>query len=606
MKNYYAKISLILILTLVAFSEAQAGDPPANDNFANAIPLVMGADQTVGFTTTNQDSTKEPGEPSHAENVGGASVWFKFTPGVTKVVRINTTDTTFDTLLAVYKGNGLNDLTVVGYNDNGNSNVAFGGASTADLMLTAGTTYYIAVDGVYAPGGAVEQGNFKLTLLEYDAPPQDDLSNAYYLGTGFKGGIAGTNFSGTSQPNEPIAAASTGPTRRTVWYRWVSNDDFSVAFEMTENFNAQIGIYKSDSPSPTVDQLTEVAGNVDYASFTDNRSRTIFFAQQNHTYYIQVESHNIGGGQNPVGNFQLKYGVNPLKYSASFDSYGHRSSITVFRPSEGIWYIKPTLNSVSTDTRTWGMNGDTPIAADFDGKGYSQLAAIRNENGVKYWWIATGFALYKVVAWGLPTDKPIVGDFDRDGKADLGAIRNSANGYLWYIRQSDTQSMRVFNWGTTGDKPVLGDFDGDGYTDVAVIRNTQQGLTWYILRSGFDTSQTMYSEHTIVQFGTAGDLAAAEDYDGDGRTDIAVFRPSTGTWYILRSSTGQVQITQFGGPGDKPQPGDYDGDRKADLALFRPSTGSWFFWNSGADTQHSVQWGLPTDVPVSSLSTLSQ
>jgi hypothetical protein len=119
-------------------------------------------------------------------------------------------------------------------------------------------------------------------------------------------------------------------------------------------------------------------------------------------------------------------------------------------------------------------------------------------------------------------------------------------------------------------------------------------------------SQTMYSEYSIVQFGTAGDLVAAEDYDGDGKTDVAVFRPSTGTWYILRSGNGQVQITQFGGPGDKPQPGDYDGDRKADLALFRPSTGGWFFWNSGTNTQHSIQWGLPTDIPVSSLSTLSQ
>ena len=63
------------------------------------------------------------------------------------------------------------------------------------------------------------------------------------------------------------------------------------------------------------------------------------------------------------------------------------------------------------------------------------------------------------------------------------------------------------------------------------------------------------------------------DYDGDGKTDIAVWRPADGNWYILRSSDGGWSGTQWGAPGDMPVPGDFDGDGKTDIAVWRPSDG---------------------------------
>ena len=84
--------------------------------------------------------------------------------------------------------------------------------------------------------------------------------------------------------------------------------------------------------------------------------------------------------------------------------------------------------------------------------------------------------------------------------------------------------------------------------------------------------------NSITQpFGVSTDLPAAEDFDGDGKTDLAVYRQATGTWLIRRSGSGQLQVTPFGSGLDYPQPADYDGDGKAELAVFRPNTGDWYF-----------------------------
>ncbi|MBI1763579.1 MAG: VCBS repeat-containing protein [Acidobacteria bacterium] len=135
------------------------------------------------------------------------------------------------------------------------------------------------------------------------------------------------------------------------------------------------------------------------------------------------------------------------------------------------------------------------------------------------------------------------------------------------------------------------DFDGDGKTDLSVWRGAEGN--WYIKRSSDNQSQ-------ITAWGAQGDQPIPSDYDGDGKTDLAVFRRATGTWYILKSSNGATQTQAWGVGTDLPVPGDYDGDGKTDIAVWRPSDGTWYALRSSNGSSLVQAWGQQSDIPVPS------
>jgi hypothetical protein len=130
---------------LLALPSVALGIPPSNDNFANAQ---FASSFTV--TGTNVEATKESGEPNHAGNAGGASVWWVTTAPTSATVTIDTCSSNFDTLLAIYTGSSVNALTEVASN-----NDFCGNRSQVTFQATAGTTYYAAVDGFNGATGSI-------------------------------------------------------------------------------------------------------------------------------------------------------------------------------------------------------------------------------------------------------------------------------------------------------------------------------------------------------------------------------------------------------------------------------------------------------------------
>ncbi len=122
---------------------------PVNDLFANAIPL-SGDSGSVSATTTN--ATKEYNEPYHAGNAGGKSVWWSFLPSADGSLSLTTSNSTFDTLLGLYTGEKVSELTTLASNDDAYPG-ALGGFSALTHALRANQTYYVAVDGFDGASG---------------------------------------------------------------------------------------------------------------------------------------------------------------------------------------------------------------------------------------------------------------------------------------------------------------------------------------------------------------------------------------------------------------------------------------------------------------------
>jgi Ca2+-binding RTX toxin-like protein len=231
-------VTAALVALTTALAPAAAFAAPANDDFA-AAEVITGATGTA--TGSNLDATKEAGEPDHAGNSGGHSIWYSWTAAEDGNLAITTSGSTFDTLLAVYTGGAVNSLTLVAANDDDGS--GFTTSSTVSFAVSNGVTYMVAVDGFAGKVGF-------LRLRWHPAPANDNFADREALPSTSIGSATGDVQGATTEVGEP-----SGLGAGTIWYSWTAPADGTYKFDTVgSNFDSVLAIYEGSDLS-TLDRI---------------------------------------------------------------------------------------------------------------------------------------------------------------------------------------------------------------------------------------------------------------------------------------------------------------------------------------------------------------
>jgi CHRD domain/FG-GAP-like repeat len=316
-------------------------------------------------------------------------------------------------------------------------------------------------------------------------------------------------------------------------------------------------------------------------------------------WYVNIHTTNFPDGEI---RGQIKIATTPF----DFDGDG-RTDIRVLRAADNGFY---TLNSKSNSMSFNTLAGSSTLNSandDYDGDGRGDFVTFFTSGTARIWRILqTGSNTVREVHWGLTTDQLVPADYDGDGKTDIAVFRRSEG--IWFILQSTTNQMRAEYWGQQGasDLGKVGDFDKDGKNDLTVIRPTANGTAWFTRRSSDGAMNVVFwggvnAPATDSFFPPTAQM----DIDGDGRQDHMVVRDPnndiTGTpvtFYIRRSSDGQMFVLQWGLDTDERLFGDYDGDGKTDIVARRNEGGKliWYIYQSSNGQLRAVHFGAAGDL----------
>ena len=248
-------------------------------------------------------------------------------------------------------------------------------------------------------------------------------------------------------------------------------------------------------------------------------------------------------------------------------------SFGMFHSAIGTWYLD-TGNEIWDGCATdkclgpFGVNGDTAVAGDWNGDGKTEIGVFRPSdsgwyldlNGNGLW---DGCATDACIKFGASGDLPVTGNWNGGTKTAIGVFRPSTN--LWYLDNGNNSldncgiDKCLGPFGDSGDRPIVGDWTGDGKIKTGVFRPST--AMWYLDMNGNGLWDGCGVDKCQGPFGVQGDIPVAGDWNGDGKTEFGVFRPSTGIWYIDLNANGQWDgcavgsgdfCRSFGAVGDMP------------------------------------------------------
>jgi len=411
---------------------------PFNDDFAQRAQF-SGENGTARAAA--QISTREPGEPNHSGTAGSGSLWWTWTAPRSGALTLSTTDSSTDTLLAVYTGSALNALTQVAANDDESGSLK---TSKVVFNAVAGTTYQIAVD---AKGPATG-----LVLLRFALFASNNDFASAQLVTGRSWSVKSDNRSATRETGEPRIRNNAGG--RSVWYRWVApaTRRYHIA-SYSLDFNTMLGIYTGSSLT-TLSEVAAIATAGD-SNYTISDAGTTLSATAGTTYYIVLDSEVTATGPADGGEFRL----------SCIDSEWEYFGVGPF-----------ATPSVAPD-------GTLHVA---DSYGY--LYGLNPDGSQKWRHLLTGYGTLS---------SPAVGP---DGTVYIG----DASGYVYAVTNSGSRKWRTATQGYIDSSPALAP-DGTLYVRSEEGRlhalHPESGAIKWSFRMG-DTSTNTYSSPVVGPDGT--------------------------------------------------------------------------------------------------------
>lgn len=309
---------------------------------------------------------------------------------------------------------------------------------------------------------------------------------------------------------------------------------------------------------------------------------------------------------NTTGNSNIQFACNIRDLDASADDATQQINVQYRVGGTGNYANVPggyiaDATTANTATQVTPLNLTLPAAAN--NQALVEVRVITVNAPANDEWV--GIDDISVTAAPAITPQHVV-DLDGDGKTDYVVVRNTGGGpggqITWFGQQNGGAAQTYVPWGIASDEFVPEDYDGDGKTDIAIWRSGPAGNAgWYIVQS---QTSTIRQE----AYGQAGDdPSVVGDYDGDNKADLAVYRAGANSgdpsfWYYRVTPGGPVFGRQWGQNGDFPAPGDYDGDGKDDFGVQRNGGGGQanFFFNYNAAApgvlSNLTRFGTPTDV----------
>ena len=406
----------------------------SNDHFQSAASITG---QTKSITWNSNNASKESNEPNHAGNSGGKSVWWKWTATKSGLLTIDTEGTTFDTVLAVYTGNQVSQLTENASDDDSGTALL----SSLTLPTTAGTTYFIAVDGYNGDSGSLQLNLFQNdNRNDFDGDGKSDIL--------WRHAISGNNMLYFMNGNTTISNA-------------IINTEADLQWEIKST-----GDFNGDGKA---DILWRHANTGDNWMYLMNGSGIIANTKINTEADLNWKIAGTGDF-NGDGKDDIFW-----RNTSTGDNW-------VYLMDGATIATNSKINTV--DDLDWKVVG----IGDFNGDGKDDILWRHSNNGRIWLYQMDGITIASsdhIAFTGLDWDIKTTGDFDGDGMEDI-LWRNDNNGRVWtYLMNGSTiaTSRHVAFTGFDWDIQTTGDYNGDGKSDI-FWRNNVTGLNWMYLMNG--------------------------------------------------------------------------------------------------------------------------